>query len=74
MALQSSEASGILILNIWPTTATESDTVDTLAIDAFMSESRVECMEASSSMTIGSDAHGMGHSSRSPHTLRIMQT
>lgn len=74
MARQFSDTSGILILNIWPTTATESDTVDTLGTDAFMSESRVECMEASSSMTIGSDAHDMGHSSRSPHTVRIMQT
>lgn len=74
MARQSSDTSGILILNIWPTTATESDTVDTLDIDACMSESRVECMEASSSMTIGSDAHDIRHSSRSPHTLCIMQT
>lgn len=74
MALQSSDTRGIPILNIRPTTATESDTVDILDTDACMSESRVECMEASSSMTTGSDAHDMGHSSRSPHTLRIMQT
>lgn len=74
MARQSSDTSGILILNILPTTATESDNVDTLDTDAFMSESRVECMEASSSMTIGSEAHDMGHSRRSPQTLRIMQT
>lgn len=74
MARQSSDTSGILILNICPTTATESDTVDTLDTDACMSESRVECMEASSSMTIDSDAHDNGHSSRRPHTLCIMQT
>lgn len=74
MAWQSSDTSGISILNIWPSTATESDTVETLDTDACMSESSVECMEASSCMTIGSDAHDMGQSSRSPHTLCIMQT